>query len=324
MRSVDLLMRVRHKSRGASLYKSSKVPMSQCQCKKLLEWHCLWYVVIEMPSSKLLSSPSSQPTGTSWRHPWLTGISRRCTHLLSLLKTVLLSFVSELITCGDHSLSHKCNSDLLDPTPNETMHLLEQQLWGRGQSEAIGQHGILPNQLVLVYTLQLNGLNESKLFRCEKYNRIRFTLGPSLYGRQVSLFTNYIDDYKNFERWVLCWQLMTWITSNVDFRTQYTVVGIHQTTNLLQLNSSGSFHFYYTELNKPENILGSFYLVVSPELIVKDVKTGKDQVLSVNAIQCQTVLSKCMGSIDTWKDKLKVNFLHTFFIDLIVLLFRLA
>lgn len=76
--------------------------------------------------------------------------------------------------------------------------------------------------------------------------------------------------------------------------------------NVLELRSSGSFHFYYTELHHNKEILGSFYIVVNPELTVYGGKKRKEQTLSVNAIQCQTVLSKCMGPIDTWRDKLRV------------------
>ena len=56
------------------------------------------------------------------------------------------------------------------------------------------------NRLLLIYSLELNGFNETKLFRCEKYNRIRFMVGSSLYGRQINLKTNYTDDYTKFNR----------------------------------------------------------------------------------------------------------------------------
>ena len=61
-------------------------------------------------------------------------------------------------------------------------------------------HGIANDKLVLIYSLELNGFNKSKLFRCEKYNRIRFVLAPSLFGRNVFLFTNYCGDYTQFDR----------------------------------------------------------------------------------------------------------------------------
>ena len=77
--------------------------------------------------------------------------------------------------------------------------------------------------------------------------------------------------------------------------------------NVLQMCSSGSFHFFYIEAHHPKLVLGSFYIVVNPELTIFGGKDKKEQLLPVNAIQCQTVLAKCMGPIDTWKDKLKVG-----------------
>ncbi|KAH9506703.1 hypothetical protein DERF_011421 [Dermatophagoides farinae] len=120
------------------------------------------------------------------------------------------------------------------------------------------------NRLLLIYSLELNGFNETKLFRCEKYNRIRFMIGPSLYGRQINLKTNYTDDYTQFNR------------------TKLTEIDIGEN---LQLKSSGSFHFVYVDKNDKTEPIS----------------------LSINALQCQTVLSKLMGPIDTWKDKLQVS-----------------
>lgn len=81
--------------------------------------------------------------------------------------------------------------------------LLRSHLLTSSEKEAntvVGQHGIANDQLVLVYSLELNAFNKSKLFRCAKYNRVRFHLAPSLYGRSVNLLTNYSDDYTQFQR----------------------------------------------------------------------------------------------------------------------------
>src|SRR6218665_229699 len=67
----------------------------------------------------------------------------------------------------------------------------------------LGEHGIPPDQLVLLYQLELNAFLKNKLFQCEKYNRIRFNLGPSLYGRRIALFTNYHHDHSLFNRYVV-------------------------------------------------------------------------------------------------------------------------
>jgi len=49
--------------------------------------------------------------------------------------------------------------------------------------------------------------------------------------------------------------------------------------------------------------VGGFYIVVKPEL---SIRNGKEK-LSVNAIQCQTVLSKLMGPLEGWDRKLEVS-----------------
>ncbi|KAH9417750.1 hypothetical protein DERP_011461 [Dermatophagoides pteronyssinus] len=145
------------------------------------------------------------------------------------------------------------------------------------------------NQLLLIYQLELNGFNETRLFRCEKFNRLRFQIGPSLYGRRISLKTNYTDDYTQFNR------------------NEYKQIDIREN---LQFKSSGSFHFIYTENNvvndDDDTILGSFYIVVSPEILIPN-RSKQSIHLSINALQCQTILSKLMGPIDQWKQRLNVS-----------------
>lgn len=64
---------------------------------------------------------------------------------------------------------------------------------------------------------------------------------------------------------------------------------------------SGSFHFYYITEDNGETV-GSLYCVVDPALTV-----GPDnQPLPLDCIQCQTVLSKNLGTFDTWKSRLIV------------------
>lgn len=95
-------------------------------------------------------------------------------------------------TVSSRSISEVNMKDLL------RSHLLTSS--EKEASTVLGQHGIPNDQLVLVYNLELNAFNKSKLFRCAKYNRVRFHLAPSLYGRSVTLLTNYSDDYTKFQR----------------------------------------------------------------------------------------------------------------------------
>lgn len=145
------------------------------------------------------------------------------------------------------------------------------------------------SKLILVLNLELNELNESLLFRCHKYNKICFTTGSSLFGRQIVLMTNYSNDSKRFDRNKY---------EELPFGQQFG-----QQMASICFESSGSFHFYFTE-RESDSICGAFYVVVSPELTVGHKSHSKQ--VDLNAIQCQTVLTKCLSRFQTWKSKLEV------------------
>jgi len=140
-------------------------------------------------------------------------------------------------------------------------------------------------KLVFVYSLEFNANNESLLYRCNKYNSIQFILGSTLFGRKIILFTNYCNDWKRF------------------YRNKYYELPFNHEMASIHFETSGSFHFYYTE-STSDSICGSFYVVVNPELTVGLESDRK--LLELNAIQCQTVLTKCLAKFDTWKSKLEV------------------
>lgn len=55
----------------------------------------------------------------------------------------------------------------------------------------------------------------------------------------------------------------------------------------------------------PQTGQGSFYIQIEPNITV-----GPDenrQIIPLDAIRCQTVLSKCMGPLSTWENKLLVS-----------------
>lgn len=100
------------------------------------------------------------------------------------------------------------------------------------------------------------------------------------------------------------------------FREKFTEIDISNSLNTFQLNVCGSFKFIYYESNDEEQILGEFYIVVNPQIF----KNLNKSIMSINAVRCQTVISKLMGSIDTWKDKLMVS--HIWFSSKIIMIFR--
>lgn len=149
-----------------------------------------------------------------------------------------------------------------------------------------------------------NGVLESTIYRLAKGTKVRFMLGPSLYGKDVKLFIN------------------TPLTSGATYsRTQYNHVNWcrdirhpnDETAYFADVTFilAGSFHYYFTCNDECERA-GSGYFLIDPVL-----RHGKDrEVLPLDCVQCQTVLTKCLGPFDGWKEKLEVsresgyNFVH--------------
>ncbi|XP_065569335.1 glycogen debranching enzyme-like [Artemia franciscana] len=137
----------------------------------------------------------------------------------------------------------------------------------------------------------------SQLYRLEKGQILQFRLGPSLFGKNIKLFCNLPVKDAEFLR--DGYRLLQWM-SDCTNTSDDTALFIDLETNL-----SGSFHFYFTygsEKPSLETAKGSGYFLVDPVL-----KVGpNDEVLPLNCIQCQTVLSKCLGPLPSWKGKLRV------------------
>lgn len=60
--------------------------------------------------------------------------------------------------------------------------------------------------------------------------------------------------------------------------------------------------FNLNNFRKSDGSCGSIYCQVEP-----DIRVGRDrQILKLESIRCQTVLSKCLGPLNTWEEKLQV------------------
>ena len=121
-------------------------------------------------------------------------------------------------------------------------------------------------------------------------------LGASLIGKEVTIFTNSPSPGQPFQR--NSYRQLSWCKED-----SCTFSGIVDSSNLfvdLKLELPGSVHFYTTV---EDEVVGSGYFVVEPIL-----SRGSDRMydIQLNAIQCQTVLSKCLGSLDEWSQRLLV------------------
>ncbi|CAG2175407.1 unnamed protein product, partial [Oppiella nova] len=140
---------------------------------------------------------------------------------------------------------------------------------------------------VYVLNLELDCDKQSVLYRCNNRDSIQFIYGSTLLGRHISLFSNYSQESVHFDR------------------NKYHELVFRDEVTTITFETSGSFHFYYKE-SAGDVICGQFYIVVSPQL-----KVGSDasaRLLDLNAIQCQTVLTKSLGQFETWKSKLEVAY----------------
>ncbi|CAG9819097.1 unnamed protein product [Phaedon cochleariae] len=157
-------------------------------------------------------------------------------------------------------------------------------------------------QQIRVLTLNDQEHQECTLYRLEKNWIIQFRVGPSLFGRKVNLYCNYpsADNGKlnEFDRNKYQYQLLEWVwdegCENADDTAAYSQI---------QVEHVGSFHYYFTYSNgENHDRQGSGYFLVDPIL-----KYGNNEDLLLDCIQCQTVLSKCLGSFSSWEKKLQVT-----------------
>ncbi|CAG2168340.1 unnamed protein product, partial [Oppiella nova] len=140
---------------------------------------------------------------------------------------------------------------------------------------------------VYVLNLELDCDKQSVLYRCNNRDSIQFIYGSTLLGRHISLFSNYSQESVRFDR------------------NKYHELVFRDEVTTITFETSGSFHFYYKE-SAGDVICGQFYIVVSPQLKVGSDATAR--LLDLNAIQCQTVLTKSLGQFETWKSKLEVAY----------------
>ncbi|XP_052470780.1 glycogen debranching enzyme isoform X1 [Carassius gibelio] len=130
------------------------------------------------------------------------------------------------------------------------------------------------------------------LFRMEQGYELQFRLGPTLQGKHVHVHTNYPAEGERFEHHKF--HALDWInpTEREDDSDKFCT---------LDLKISGSYQYYFGHGDKEKS--GGGYIVVDPVL-----RVGADNhVLPLDCISIQTYLSKCLGPLDEWLDRLRVT-----------------
>uniref|UniRef100_A0A668A3N5 Glycogen debranching enzyme n=1 Tax=Myripristis murdjan TaxID=586833 RepID=A0A668A3N5_9TELE len=125
----------------------------------------------------------------------------------------------------------------------------------------------------------------------KKCFELQFRLGPSLQGKNVSVHTNYPDEGRRFER--NTFRVLPWNnpTGKEDDSDKFCC---------LDLKIAGSYQYYFGHGNMKRS--GGGYIVVDPVLRIG----ADDQILPLDCITIQTYLSKCLGHLDDWPDRLRV------------------
>ncbi|XP_041849646.1 glycogen debranching enzyme isoform X1 [Melanotaenia boesemani] len=152
---------------------------------------------------------------------------------------------------------------------------------------------MLPQHLKQIRVLMLNDKEnlERTLFRLEQGFELQFRLGPSLQGRRVIVHTNYPLEGQQFDRKSFRALAWNYPSGREDDSDKYCS---------LELKIAGSYQYYFGYAGIER--LGGGYIVVDPVL-----RVGTDNhVLPLDCITIQTYLSKCLGHLDDWPDRLGV------------------
>ncbi|XP_053324912.1 glycogen debranching enzyme [Spea bombifrons] len=143
-----------------------------------------------------------------------------------------------------------------------------------------------------VRVLLLNDMEKlnKRLFRLEQGFELQFRLGPTLQGKDVTVYSNYPPPGKAYDRQTfhpLQWHNPTGREEDSDKYCK------------LDLKIAGSFQYQFNHSGQKS---GEGYIVVDPIL-----RVGADNhVLHLDCITLQTYLSKCLGPLDEWEDRLRV------------------
>ncbi|KAJ8409510.1 hypothetical protein AAFF_G00229110 [Aldrovandia affinis] len=130
------------------------------------------------------------------------------------------------------------------------------------------------------------------LFRLDQGFELQFRLGPTLQGKPVHVHTNYPAEGEKFDRHKF--RALEWVnpTEREDDSDKFCA---------LDLQIAGSYQYYFGHGKEEKS--GGGYIVVDPVL-----RVGVDNhVLPLDCISIQTYLTKCLGPLDEWLDRLQVT-----------------
>lgn len=146
--------------------------------------------------------------------------------------------------------------------------------------------------IMKILTLEAGQNHDSNLLNFDRGWSVKIVPGASLFEYdKIKIWTNHPVKGKEFVR-----TNYTELPLNYGGEVKNNIVGhCMNWWASIKFNIPGSYHYYFGCNSAKTEILGSGYFQVRPKLS-----------LPLDCIQCQTVLSKNLGTIDTWRDRLAV------------------
>ncbi|XP_050533845.1 glycogen debranching enzyme isoform X3 [Daktulosphaira vitifoliae] len=150
------------------------------------------------------------------------------------------------------------------------------------------------NNHTRILTLEANHHLENTLYRLNKGWYLEFRIGPSLFGKDVILYTNIPSEKKQFNRNI--YRRLDWIR---EWAADEIINDDSSLSCVVLMNQAGSFHYYfeYEGIKK-----GNGFICVDPSL-----STGVKNI-PLNSLQVVSMLTKCLGPLSSWKSKLQVAY----------------
>ncbi|XP_040158875.1 glycogen debranching enzyme isoform X1 [Anopheles arabiensis] len=151
---------------------------------------------------------------------------------------------------------------------------------------------------------------DGALYRLKKNSLVHVHPGASLLGRRVALYCNYPADDKEFCR--KTYRRLEWCSAagspleTSASGSEYTSIKDVDYYCNVHFTKSGAYHFYALYEECPEaGAQAGLYVQIEPQLSVGSGEAATT--LPLDAIRCQTVISKLLGPLDTWEAKLRVG-----------------
>ncbi|XP_060864608.1 glycogen debranching enzyme isoform X2 [Metopolophium dirhodum] len=148
------------------------------------------------------------------------------------------------------------------------------------------------NHKMRIVTLEDGHFQDETLYRLKKGWYLEFRMGPSLFGRDVTIYTNIPAEGSAFDR--KTYRCLDWIR---EWSSDDIIIDDSSLSCLIQMNKAGSFHYYYEHKGQKK---GCGYINVDPDLVAGN----KD--IPLESLQTVSVLAKCLGPFSSWKSKLQV------------------